>query len=599
MTRSRHPCPLRFHSDSSTRPTICFGRAYIIKLSDGTRHIESDSGENPISADKKKDEIVEATSNFDRSVNEVLEDASEDFKKQYKSNISDSIEKIQNNKTSKELQWHLNRLESVVDTLEKASNNSAVDGRLLDVESSKSTLNELYQEGQSITEFGISSLLPSIVYHSEFDRIKDSANIGSITEPENRTFRNVLELAGVDYDDFHDKDEFEQSRELRRAEADISGDVNAIWDQKSVNVAIDISGKKFIIQIADESLNTGESESDIRREFIRPSSRSEGFRWFFSFYTNLTAEASEDDENKLLLLDDPAVSLHPEGKKNWLDSIEEMADGAQFVYSSHSPFLIKKEHPERIRLVEDKPKKGTKITNQWAEGDSMALKPLRNALGIGLGDSPFASKRQLLVEGVTDYYILTGVNNYLKSIDRDFINSDEVSIMPTNGAPNMPNAAKWVASEEFSYAILLDNDQEGKEAKDTIRQDHQEIDQDRIILLKLDDGRNQFHIEIEDLFSTSFYIESVNRAYSSEFPDEFSDISIEWVGNGHCELNGVPYKNRKITSKLDQVLSDQGMGDFDKVMVANVIRDRLNEGDVDESDIENFLPIFDEIRRNT
>jgi hypothetical protein len=181
----------------------------------------------------------------------------------------------------------------------------------------------------------------------------------------------------------------------------------------------------------------------------------------------------------------------------------------------------------------------------------------------------------------------------------DFIDSDEVSIMPTNGAPNMPNAAKWVASEGFSYAILLDNDQEGKDAKDTIVDDHQEVDPERIIMLELDDGGNSFHIELEDLFSTSFYIDSVNRAYSSEFPDEFSEISVEETDEGHWELDGVTYKNRKITSKLDQALDEQGMGDFDKVLVSNVIRERLNRGDVDESDIKNFLPIFEKIRRNT
>ena len=571
---------------------------YVVKLSDGTRRLESGSNKSVVSSDKKKRSIIDTVSAFDEAV-ELPDDVSNNLKNEYNSNIQKYVDNIQNKGETNELQWVLNQLEQLIDGLDTLPSNIQIGDDLKFDDDIRSTFEDLHREGESISELKISSLLPSIVYHSEFDRIKDSVKIGNITEPENRTFRNVLELAGVDYQDFHQKDEFEQSRELRRAEADISGDVNNIWDQKSVNVGIDISGKKFIIQIADNSLNTGESKTEIRREFIRPSSRSEGFRWFFSFYTNLTAETNEGDENKLLLLDDPAVSLHPEGKKNWLDSIEQMADDAQFVYSSHSPFLIKKEHPERIRLVEDKPEKGTKITSQWAEGDSMALKPLRSALGIGLGDSPFASKRQLLVEGVTDYYIITAVNNYLKSIDMDFIDSGEVSIMPTNGAPNMPDAAKWVASEDFSYAILLDNDQEGKDAKDAIIENHQQVDPERIIMLELDDGRNQFHIEIEDLFSTSFYIESVNRAYSSEFPDEFSEISIQWLDDGYCELNDVTYNNRKITSKLDEVLDNQGMGDFDKVLVSNVIRDRLNRGDVNESDIENFLPIFENLRRNT
>ena len=571
---------------------------YIVKFSDGTRRLEAGSNKITVSSEKTKEEIIDAVSAFDQAV-ELPDDASGNLNNDYNSNIQRYVDNILNKGKTNDLQWVLNQLDQLINGLDTLPSGLQFEGSFNSLSDVRVIFQDLHQEGKSISELKISSLLPSIVYHSEFDRIKDSVKISSITEPENRTFRNVLELAGIDYQEFNQKDEFKQSRELRRAEAEISGDVNNIWDQKSVNVGIDISGQKFIIQIADDSLNTGESKTEIQREFIRPSSRSEGFRWFFSFYTNLTAETSDGEENKLLLLDDPAVSLHPEGKKNWLDSIEQMADDAQFVYSSHSPFLIKKEHPERIRLVEDKPKKGTKITSQWAEGDSMALKPLRSALGIGLGDSPFASKRQLLVEGVTDYYIITAVNNYLKSIDMDFIDSGEVSIMPTNGAPNMPDAAKWVASEDFAYAILLDNDREGKDAKDTIIEQHPEVDPDKIIMLELDDGRNQFHIEIEDLFSTQFYIESVNKAYSKEFPDEFSEISIQWLDDGYCELEGVTYNNRKITSKLDEVLDNQGMGDFDKVLVSNVIRDRLNRGNVDKSDIENFLPMFDEIRRNT
>ncbi|PYZ02752.1 hypothetical protein C8039_05315 [Halogeometricum sp. wsp3] len=53
----------------------------------------------------------------------------------------------------------------------------------------------------------------------------------------------------------------------------------------------------------------------------------------------------EESPNQLILLDDPAVFLHPEGKKNWLKAIEELSESAQIIYSSHSPFLIRKEYP--------------------------------------------------------------------------------------------------------------------------------------------------------------------------------------------------------------------------------------------------------------
>lgn len=571
----------------------------VVKLSNGDRKIDAKTDKYSISSPETKKELIEDVTSIGEDLNTLRNENSGKFRKKYDSNVKKNLNNIRNNGGENNLQWNLNQLDSLTSGLETLPDITNDESKNL-VEKSKNKLISRYEEAEIISDFDVSSVLPSIVYHDEFDRIKDSVHINSLNESENRTFRNLLNIANIDYDDFNDRDDFEQVRELNSAQVNVSGEVNSIWDQKSVNVSINFSNNKFLIQIADNSLGNGDNKKKIQRELIRPSSRSEGFQWFFSFYTNLTAETNGDNDDKLILLDDPAVVLHPEGKKNWLDAIEQMTDDAQFVYSSHSPYLIRKEYPERIRLVEDLPAEGTKITNKWAEGDSMALKPLRNALGIGLGDSPFASKRQILVEGVTDYYIFTAINNYLKSIGRDFIDADEVSIMPTNGAPNMPNAAKWVASEGFAYVLLLDNDQAGKDAMDEIAEQHQEVDLDRVILLELEDGGNQFYIELEDLFTTEFYIESVNRAYSSQFPDEFSEINLKHDGEENkYSIDGVSYANRKITSKLDEVLKNQKMGDFDKVLVANEIQDRLNSGDANRSDMENFLPIFEKIRRLT
>ena len=572
---------------------------HVVKLSNGDRRVESGSGEAMISHGAQKRALRENVEEAWQVLNNLRNQNTGNFRKRYDQNVQQNIKNIRNNGEDNTLQWNLNQLENAIsglDTLPEIDTEESTQS----IEEIKTGLEETYSKSEAVSDFDVSSILPSVVYHDEFDRITDTANINALDQAENRTFRNLLELAEIDYEDFEDKEDLAQMRELRTAGTDVSGEVNSIWDQKSVDVSITNRKNKFLVQIADSSLKGGKSGEDVQRDLVPPSSRSEGFQWFFSFYTNLSAETNGEDGDKLILLDDPAVVLHPEGKKNWLDAIEQMADNAQFVYSSHSPFLIRKEHPERIRLVEDLPEQGTKITRDWAEGDSMALKPLRNALGIGLGDSPFASKRQILVEGVTDYYIFTALNNYLKSVGMNFIDSDEVSIMPTNGAPNMPNAAKWVASEDFSYVILLDNDQAGKDAKEEIIEQHQEVDPERIVLLELNDERPEFRIELEDLFSTEFYVESVNRSYSEKFTGEFSEISLEHDESENIyHLNEVEYKGRKITSKLEEVLSNQGMGNFDKVLVANEVQDRLNSGDVDESDISAFLPIFEKIRKLT
>jgi len=243
-------------------------------------------------------------------VNKARNQNSGNFRSQYDNNIQQNLKNIRSQGEDNNLQWNLNQLESLINGMESLPDvDTGSDSP--SVEEMGFELTELKAQAEAASDFDISSIIPSIVYHTEFDRITDSAPIGSMDQPQNRTFRNLLKLAGIDYEGFHQKDGFEQNRELRNAGAEISGDVNAIWDQKSVKVSISISRKEFMVQIEDDSLSDGESEEDLQRQLIRPSSRSEGFRWFFSFYTNLTAETNGNKENKLILLADPAVVLHP------------------------------------------------------------------------------------------------------------------------------------------------------------------------------------------------------------------------------------------------------------------------------------------------
>lgn len=402
-------------------------------------------------------------------------------------------------------------------------------------------------------------------------------------------------------------DSIERIQRLDKAQGEIQGKVNQLWDQKSVAVKIRYAENKFIVLIKDEELLKNDSDRDrlpknttVNRDLIRPSGRSKGFQWFFSFYINLNAVTQEaPDENTLILLDDPAVYLHPKGKKNWLTAIEEISSDNQVAYSSHSPFLIRKEYPARIRIVEDQKDNATQITRSFHGTDAMTLEPLRNALGIGLGDSLFVSKRKILVEGITDYYILIGIANYFQEhLNEDILNWDEITVMPTNGGNNMIQAAKWVASEDFSYALLLDNDQKGKEVERKIQNQHQEIDPDRVFLLSKEDGGNDYQIEIEDLFKPEFYIDCLNTSYKSKF-DDFHEVNITQSGDS-WDLSGVEYNGRKITSKINEVFTDRDEGELDKVLVANEIRSRLNSGrDVQDSDVAYFRETLGDLRNVT
>ncbi|WP_081909145.1 AAA family ATPase [Haloferax prahovense] len=449
----------------------------------------------------------------------------------------------------------------------------------------------------------IDDLLPSIVYHSEIDNISDSVSIRELNNGRNLTFKNLLTILDIDYSEFNNLDKVDRLRKLDAAETTIKGSVNEIWEQKSVEIDLDFSENEFTVLLKDKELSSknndnGSSErTPVTRSLLRPSDRSKGFQWFLSFYINLTAATGDGEETAdFVLLDDPAVFLHPEGKRNWLNAIEEMADDTQIIYTSHSPFLIRKEYPSRIRLVEDRNNEGTQISSDFLKSDTSTLEPLRNALGIGLGDSPFVSKKKILVEGASDYFILNSLLNYYKNyLDKDIIRRDDVTIMAVDGGNNMIQAAKWVTSEEFAYVILLDNDKKGVNVRDTISASHPEIGDDQVLLLNKDDVEQNYHIEIEDMFSPTFYIDCVNEKYKEVF-DDFEGIKIDKQEGEWVIEDDIEYKGMKLTSKIQKVFNNRGIGDLDKVQVANVISRRLDSGsNVSESDVENFTPILGQI----
>lgn len=69
------------------------------------------------------------------------------------------------------------------------------------------------------------------------------------------------------------------------------------------------------------------------------SQRSSGFQWFFSFL----AAFSEFDrqEAPIVLLDEPALSLHGRAQADFLRFINErLAPNSPVLYTTHSPFMV-------------------------------------------------------------------------------------------------------------------------------------------------------------------------------------------------------------------------------------------------------------------
>ncbi len=230
--------------------------------------------------------------------------------------------------------------------------------------------------------------LPKFLYFDDISLIKNRVDLATLLngDKSHNTERNLLKIGGL-----HDNFEviFEDSTRGRRASEEasrlITQQVRRVWSQEpTIEIKLNVNGKVLYIDISDGTT-----------VYDTPESRSLGFRWYLSFYINFIAQTFEAKANEFFfLLDEPGIHLHPAGQKDLTKVMEDLAIKNQLIYTTHSPFMINREYPQRVRVVA-KGREGTRIDSQ-AYRDNW--KPLRSSIGLMIGDLFFFNDNSLIVE---------------------------------------------------------------------------------------------------------------------------------------------------------------------------------------------------------
>ncbi len=135
----------------------------------------------------------------------------------------------------------------------------------------------------------------------------------------------------------------------------------------------------------------------------------------------------------------------------------------QILYSTHSPFMVPTQALESVRTVNIVEDSGTTVTND-PSGDARTLFPLQAALGYDLAKSLFVGPNNLVVEGVTDLWILSAVSAYLTELDRTALN-DALTIRPAGGAQKVSYMVALLTSESLNVLVLPDSERDAKATK--------------------------------------------------------------------------------------------------------------------------------------
>ena len=204
-------------------------------------------------------------------------------------------------------------------------------------------------------------------------------------------------------------------------------------------------------------------EDDLGVE-IELNQRSEGFQWLVSFFVVFFAEALDRYDNAILLLDEPGLSLHGFKQRDFRSTISRLAESNQTLYTTHSPFLVGPDELDLVRVVEMTDRKvGTSVHTTLTSSDPAALLPLQEALGYDLAQSLFAQQRNLVLEGLTDYWYLDATAQILRDACVSDLN-ENIALVFANSAGKVVYYATILHAQKLKVTALLDSDSAGDQA---------------------------------------------------------------------------------------------------------------------------------------
>jgi len=202
--------------------------------------------------------------------------------------------------------------------------------------------------------------------------------------------------------------------------------------------------------------------------------RSQGLRYFLSYFVQLAAHRLTQTRPDVLLLDEPDAFLSSIGQQDLLRVLRDYAlpedgsPGSQVIYVTHSPFLIDKNAPERIRVLDKGSEdEGTRVVHDAANN---RYEPLRSSLGAHVAETAFIGGQNLFVEGLADQLLIAGVSAHLSrrlGTKADNLNLNDVTIVAAGGADGVPYLVYLARGRDTikpPCVALLDGDQSGRDA---------------------------------------------------------------------------------------------------------------------------------------
>lgn len=433
----------------------------------------------------------------------------------------------------------------------------------------------------------VAERLPIFVYLDDYPELtghqdiaeyigRKSANPSKLTDAD-RNFEKMCKVADLSPEQLHklnaDNDHETRNQLTNRSSAIVTSEIRRLWKDRQLKVRFSPDGDHLDTFISDPN-----SVYDVE---VNLNERSRGLKWFFSFYITFSADTNGGSAEKaILLLDEPGLFLHALSQGDLLRHLS--ADFSnQIIYTTHSPFMVPTENLDAIRTVKIDQDAGTTVSNN-PTGDSRTLFPIQAALGFTISQSLFVGHNNLIVEGVTDFWILTCISDYLIDFKKPGL-PPEMTVTPAGGAPKVSYMVALLSSENLRVLVLLDNEKNARSTKAELVKEKL-IREDNVVFVTegFPNATKASEADIEDLLDPAVYEALVQESYKKEL-----------AGKPIALNASIP----RIVKRYEEAFEDLGL-EFHKTRPARLLLSKMAgkpQTIMTPTTLENFVRLFERI----
>lgn len=399
---------------------------------------------------------------------------------------------------------------------------------------------------------------PNIIFFKDFQSLLPDKILINVIGDENvkgsKAVQNLESLLDMKFLEISKKSIAQKNSKASTESLKVSSTFQKDWNQR-LFTDNEVNIRFFIEKNAQGSDEVSFFVETKRDELLPPRKRSQGMIWFLSLWLEL--KANENFKNLILLFDEPGLYLHIKANRDMVSLFKKLvAKGHQIIYSTHSPSLIDTDILSNIGLVYNDKKYGTRTegltSSRFNSKNKMdALYPISEAMGMEpLRDFSAFKQKNVLVEGLSDFWILKGFKEILKVKENyEFIPC--IGIKQNKISPLI----SFCIGYGLEWLLVMDGGEIPKKTKDDLIKCLNLESDDKIFLLPEKEIENMFHFN--DLLQ-------VNSNYKQ---------------NNNSKPYNVIGKKRKII--------------FSKQFYNQVKSGKLKKTSIENSTIEKFQIIFD------